>query len=529
MLGAPTFSEPPMRTLKSYLQDHWVEGKTPGATLHDAATGQAIATASTDGLDLRAALAHAREVGGRSLRAMTYAQRGAMLKEMSRVVHENRDELIELARQNSGNTRSDAKFDVDGCSGTLAWYGGLGARLGDKTILLDGNAEKTGRGPRFVGQHVFSPRRGVAIHINAFNFPAWGLGEKGATALLAGMPILCKPATATAVVTVRIVELWVAAGVIPAGAVSLLTGSAGNLLDHVGPQDVIAFTGSGHTGQVIRSHPRVVEFNVPVNVEADSLNASVVGPDVEAGSETFQMFVGDVALDLTQKAGQKCTAVRRILVPEALAEAVREALSERLAAAPIGDPDARETRVGPLATASQKRDVELGIAKLAGTALRIYGDPAAVPAQGYYVAPQLFLDTGGAHAPFVHDHEIFGPVATVLLYSGSAEDAVAIVARGGGGLVCSVYSDDKAWGGDVVLGVAPWHGRVVWGSKKIHDQSFGPGTVLPGFVHGGPGKAGGGEELGGERGLRFYSQRTAIQGDRALLEKVLGQLSGLET
>jgi oxepin-CoA hydrolase/3-oxo-5,6-dehydrosuberyl-CoA semialdehyde dehydrogenase len=342
------------------------------------------------------------------------------------------------------------------------------------------------------------------------------------------MPVLCKPATATALVTARIVELWSSAGILPPGVVSLLVGSVGPLLDEVGPQDVIAFTGSGQTGRAIKGHARVLELNVPVNVEADSLNASVVGPDVEAGSETFQMFVGDVALDLTQKAGQKCTAVRRILVPEALVEATREALADRLGQAPVGDPDVRETRVGPLATAAQKRDVELGVEKLAATALRVYGDPKAVPARGYFVAPQLFLEVGGAHAPFVHDYELFGPVATLLSYDGSAAEALAIVARGGGGLVCSVYTDDRAWGGQVVLDLAPWHGRIVWGSKRIHDQSFGPGTVLPGFVHGGPGKAGGGEELGGERGMRFYWQRTAIQGDRGLLEKVLGALPGLD-
>jgi len=409
-----------MRIVESYLQGKWIAGDPPGATLYDPVSGEAIAQASTAGLDLGAALRHARTVGGPTLRAMTFEERGALLAQMSKVIHGARDELIDLARANSGNTRSDAKFDIDGASGTLAYYGGLGRRLGARTFLLDGDQEKILRSVRFVGQHVLTPRRGVAVHINAFNFPAWGMCEKGAVSLLAGVPFLAKPATSTALVTARIVRLWYEAGILPEGAVSLLAGSARDLLGHLQAQDVVAFTGSGATGRVIRTHPKVVEHNLPVNIEADSLNASVLGPDVEPGSKTFDMFVGDVVLDLTQKAGQKCTAVRRIVVPEASANAVREALTDRLDQAPVGDPADRATRVGPLATASQQRDIRAGIGHLEGTALRIYGEPGKVPEKGFYVAPQLFLDEGGAHAPYVHEHEIFGPVATVLPCSGSA-------------------------------------------------------------------------------------------------------------
>jgi oxepin-CoA hydrolase/3-oxo-5,6-dehydrosuberyl-CoA semialdehyde dehydrogenase len=511
-----------MRTLRSYIQDQWVEGEPPAIPLHNATTGAPFAQTSTRGLDLGAALRHAREVGGPHLRAMTFVERGALLKQMSRVVHGHRDELIDLARENSGNTRADAKFDIDGAAGTLAYYGGLGRRLGDRTFLFDGPREPILRSVRFAGQHIWVPRRGVAVHINAFNFPAWGLAEKGACALLAGMPFLSKPPTSTAVVTARVVELWAEAGILPPGVVSLLAGEPNDLLDHLGPQDVVAFTGSGDTGRLIRTHPAVVAHNLPVNVEADSLNASILGPDVEPGSDTFWMFVADVVRDLTEKAGQKCTAVRRVLVPSQSEDAVREALVERMADAPVGDPADRATRVGPLATAAQQRDIAERIAQLSTTATRIWGDPDAAPTEGFFVAPQLFRDGGGAQAAFVHDHEVFGPVATVLPWSGDPREAVDIVARGGGGLVCSVYSDDLAWAREVILGLAPWHGRIVWGSRKIHDQSFGPGTVLPNFLHGGPGRAGGGEELGGERGLRFYWQRTAIQGDRALLDKALG-------
>jgi 3,4-dehydroadipyl-CoA semialdehyde dehydrogenase len=509
-----------MRIVRSYLEDRWVAGEGAPTDLHDAATGAVIAQTSSHGLALGAALAHGRDVGGPALRALTFAQRGERLKAMSDAIFAARDELCELAEKNSGNTRSDAKFDIDGGSGTLAWYAALGQRLGTRTFQLDGGLEPIGRGARFVGQHVIVPRQGVAVHINAFNFPAWGLCEKAACAILAGMPVLTKPATATALVAERIVQLWVDRGILPPGALQLLCGSAGDLLDHLGPQDVVAFTGSGDTGARIRSHATVVRHNVPVNVEADSLNAAVLGPDVEPGSETFAMFIGDVARDMTQKAGQKCTAIRRIVVPEAAIEATIEALVDRLDAAVMGPPSARATTVGPLATAAQQRDIRRGIEALSQTATKVYS-AVAVPNTGYWVGPTLFRDDRGAEAPFVHEHEVFGPVATVLPWRGDAQGAVNIIARGGGQLVTSVYSDDPQWSRHVLLGLAAWHGRLVWGSKKIHDQSFGPGTVLPSFIHGGPGKAGGGEELGGERGMRFYSQRTAIQGERGLLERIL--------
>lgn len=510
-----------MQTLTSWLQDTWTAGEGPGSTLHHAVTGEALATTSTRGLDLGAAMAHARNVGGPALRAMTFAERGALLTRLSSVIHAHRDELIELAQQNSGNTRGDAKFDIDGASGTLAFYGKLGESLGDQRYLLDGGHERFSRSKRFLAQHLFVPRQGVAVHINAFNFPAWGLGEKAAVALLAGMPILAKPATATALVTWRIVQLWVEEADLPPGVVSLLCGSAGDLLDHLGPQDVVAFTGSGDTGRVIKGHPKVLEHNVPVNVEADSLNAAVLGPDVKAGSDTLEMFLGDVMRDMTQKAGQKCTATRRILIPEDQVEAVLEVLTDRLDQHIVGDPTERATTVGPLATAAQQRDINAGVEKLAASAQKVWGLDET-PDQGFYVKPALFRADGGASAPFVHEHEVFGPVATVLPWDGTAQGAVDIVSQGGGGLVCSLYTDDVSFGGEVVLGLAPWHGRIYWGSRKVADQGSGPGTVMPGLVHGGPGKAGGGEELGGLRGLRFYWNRCAVQGDTQLLTRALG-------
>ncbi len=511
-----------MERLTSRLQDAWIDGASPHALLVDAVSGQAVAEASSNGLDLGAALAFARTVGGPSLRALTFAQRGALLKSLSGVLHTHRDELVDLSRANYGSTRGDAKFDVDGASATLAYYASVGAKLGDRAVLLDGDAEAIGRSARFVGQHVLVPRQGVALHINAFNFPAWGMAEKLAVSLLAGVPALVKPATATALVTWRVVQLWDEAGLLPAGAVSLLCGSAGDLLDHLAPQDVIAFTGSSDTGRTIRSHAKVIALGIPVNVEADSLNASVLGPDVEPGEPTFEMFVSDMVRDLTQKAGQKCTAIRRVFVPTDLLESVREALSDHFERVVVGDPDARETSVGPVSTAAQLRDVNRGVDTLASHFDELIAAKGDLPEAGFFVRPRVFVTDQGADAPFVHEHEVFGPVATVLTWDGDADAAVAMVAKGGGGLVASVYSDDESWAGRVVLGLAPWHGRIHWGSKKVADQSPGPGTVLPNLVHGGPGKAGGGEELGGVRGMRFYQQRTAIQADRTLLERVLG-------
>jgi oxepin-CoA hydrolase/3-oxo-5,6-dehydrosuberyl-CoA semialdehyde dehydrogenase len=506
--------------LKSYVLGRWVEGAAPHTDVVDATTRAVVAQASARGLDLGAALAHARTVGGPALRAMTFAQRGALLDRMAQAIHAVRDDLIDVSRH-GGTTRGDAKFDIDGAAGTLAFYAGLGRKLGDRTFLLDGEAERILRSARFAGQHVLVPRHGVAIHVNAFNFPAWGMAEKLAVALLAGMPALAKPATSTAPLAVRVAELWVEKAELPAGVFSLLVGGVGDLLDHVGPQDAIAFTGGGETARAVRGHPAVIANNVPVNIEADSLNAAILGPDVEVGSDTFQMFAADAARDLMQKAGQKCTAIRRILVPLAVADAVVEALVDRLSGIAVGDPADKATGLGPVSTPAQHAAAKAGISALreGGATVAWQGN---APETGCFVAPTLLRSDRGADAAAVHDHEVFGPVATVLPWNGSASEAVAIVARGGGGLVCSVYSDDPVWAGEVVLGLAPWHGRIHWGSRKVHDQSPGPGTVLPNLVHGGPGKAGGGEELGGERGLRFYLQRCAIQGDRGLLERVLG-------
>lgn len=517
-----------MTKLKSYLCGEWREGEGPGEALLNPATEETLTHASGDGLDRKQALDFARAVGGPALRALTFKQRGELIQKTAALLQKNRDELIGLAMANGGNTRSDAKFDVDGAIATLQAFAEVGLALGDKRLLVDGEAIQLGRAPRLVGQHVLTPRHGVAVHINAFNFPAWGLAEKAAVALLAGMPVLTKPATSSALVAHRLFELLVEAGTWPRGALSLLMGRAGDLVDHLDGQDCLAFTGGAATASTLRNTPGVVMRGTRINVEADSLNAAVLGPDVERDSETWDFFLKDVLRDMTQKAGQKCTAIRRILVPEPLCERFRDELADRLEAVVVGNPAAEGVRMGPLATAGQRAAVLEGISLLARDGRLVHSRPGLKPegapeGRGFFVSPTLLEVEPGAEAPAVHSHEVFGPVATIVPYDGTAAQAMEIIARGAGGLVSSIYSEDVPYVSEVTLGLAPFHGRLFLGSAKIAEASPGPGTVLPQLVHGGPGRAGNGEELGGERGVAFYMQRTAIEGSRPVIERILKQ------
>jgi oxepin-CoA hydrolase/3-oxo-5,6-dehydrosuberyl-CoA semialdehyde dehydrogenase len=470
----------------------------------------------------------ARERGGPALREMTFAQRGEGLRRWSKALYEHRDEIIQLAMANGGDTRSDAKFDVNGAIATLAHYADLGAQLGSLRTLRDGEPVQLGRTSRYVGAHILVPCEGAAVHINAFNFPAWGTAEKAATALLAGMPVISKPATPTALVAFRVAELAVEARAFPAGAFSFVAGPPGDLLEGLGPQDVVAFTGSSRTAAKLRD--QLSRRGVRLNVEADSLNAAVLGPDVAPRSATWDLFVADVTRDITQKAGQKCTAIRRVFVPRERLAPAQEALVERLAAIRVGDPARAEVTMGPLATKDQLRDVKAGIARLSREAQPVFdGDAALQPlapaGKGYFVGPLLFHCEDAAAARSLHEDEVFGPVATLApLPEAAAKEmartAAGLVRRGGGSLVCSVFSDDRAFLAEAVLALAPYHGRIYVGTEKVAGQTFGPGTVLPQLVHGGPGHAGGGEELGSLRGMAFYAQRVALQGDRALLDAI---------
>jgi oxepin-CoA hydrolase/3-oxo-5,6-dehydrosuberyl-CoA semialdehyde dehydrogenase len=514
-----------MERLKSYISGGWQDGKGQAQRLVNPSTEEVLADTCAEGLALDAGVAFARKHGGAALRALDFAARGKLLGEMARILHEHRAELLELAMRNGGNTRSDAKFDVDGAAATLAHYAELGAELGAARVLVDGDSIQLGRSPRLAGRHVWVPRRGVALLINAFNFPAWGFGEKAACALLAGMPVIVKPATSTALVAHRIVEL--VADAVPAGVVSLVCGSAHELPSLLEYGDVIAFTGSSDTARRLAALDAVQRSAVRLNVEADSLNAAVLGPDVEDGSDTFDLFLRDVTREMTQKTGQKCTAIRRIFVPLSSSSRVCEALAERLEGTLYGDVFADGVRMGPLATAQQHRDVMAGIGRLAEGARMVLGssevEPVGTDGKGFFVAPTLF-ESADASLGVVHELEVFGPVATVLAAPEEPEALGELLARGGGGLVTSVYTDDRRWAEGFMLAAAPHHGRLVFGSKKIAELAISPGTVMPQLLHGGPGRAGGGEELGGLRGLALYCQRTALQGARPMLDAMVGKV-----
>lgn len=522
-----------MKRLSSYLGGAWQQGQGQTAVLVNPATGAELAEVAQCG-GLREALQWSRSTGGANLRALGWRARGEILGNLAKLLHGAREELIGIAVANGGNTRGDAKFDIDGAIGVLAGYAALATELPEgHGHLLDGEAVPLHKGSKLRAQHVLTPRLGVAIHINAFNFPAWGMVGKFAVAFLAGVPVLSKPATSTSMLAARIAELMLAPGVLPEGAFSLLLGPAGDLLDHVGPQDVVAFTGSADTGAKIRGHATMLATNARVNIEADSLNAVVIGPDVEPGSELFDLVVRDCTIELTQKAGQKCTATRRILVPTALLGDLKDALVDRLGAiaAKTGDPADDNHRMGPLSSAAQLRDARVGVARLATAATRVLGNPertqfgGVADGVGYFLEPILFEATPDAAldpaAPF-HHHEVFGPVATLLPYDGTVEAAARIVGAGQGSLVGTLYADDRDFTARATLALAPTLGRLVLASEKIAGASLAPGCVFPVANHGGPGRAGDGGELGGRSGLAFYLQRTTLQGGAAELARLLG-------
>jgi oxepin-CoA hydrolase/3-oxo-5,6-dehydrosuberyl-CoA semialdehyde dehydrogenase len=517
-----------VETLRNYVGGRWHVASAGFSPLVNPATEAVVAQASTHGIDMAEVLSHARERGGPALRELTFAQRGGLLKEMSRVLREHREELLELSRVNNGSTQSDGAFDIDGATGTLAFYAHLSKSLGDRSFLVEGDGLQMARTEGFWGQHLMVPRYGAAIHVNAFNFPAWGFAEKAACAILAGMPVVTKPATATALVAARAVALILEAGAVPEGALQLLCGSTGDLLERLGSEDVLAFTGSADTALRLRSLPNLLAASTRVNVEADSLNAAVLAPETD--DATLELFLKELTRELTQKAGQKCTAVRRILLPAHRSAALIEALASRLGAVGVGDPVDPTVGMGPLATANQLRDAESGVAELARESTVVSGsgrrvDGVGAPAgKGYFFGPTLLRADDPGTAQAVHQREVFGPVATVLEYDGSPAQAAELVRRGGGTLVTSVYGDDGAWMAQFLAGAGSSTGRLYWGSAGSAADAPGSGIAMPGSLHGGPGRAGGGEELGGIVGLRPYLQRVAVQGARGAVEALAGRV-----
>jgi 3,4-dehydroadipyl-CoA semialdehyde dehydrogenase len=510
--------------LENFLCGERRPGAGDGQVLRDPVLGTGLVRVSAEGVDRGAALAFARQTGGPALRALTFAERARLLDKVAALLIAKRANYLDIARQNSGNTDADASFDIDGAIGTIRFFAKLGQSLGETRLVREGEPFALGKNTALQALHIAAPRQGVAVHINAFNFPAWGLWEKAAVSLLAGVPVLAKPAAATSWLAWQMVADVTEAEILPSGALSLLCGSIGDLLDHVDDSDVVSFTGSADTAALVRGHRRVVAHSVRVNCEADSLNAIVLGPDVTASAPEFSIFVQEVVRELTLKAGQKCTAIRRVIVPAARLADVQEALSAALAAVTVGDPRRAEVKMGPLVTLSQQASVRQGISLLQQEAETTYdGSSAAIladdPARGAFVAPLLLTVRDAARANLVHDVEVFGPVASLIPYQRPAE-AFALVARGRGSLVSSLVSADASFAREAALAMAPYNGRVLVLDESVRKANPGHGVVVPSCIHGGPGRAGGGEELGGLRGLWFYLQKTALQAPEGMLREL---------
>ncbi|HYH52235.1 MAG TPA: phenylacetic acid degradation bifunctional protein PaaZ, partial [Acidimicrobiia bacterium] len=498
-----------MRVLQSYVAGEWHTPSGAGVEVHDATTGEPVARVGSDGVDVAAALRYGREVGGPALRRLTFGQRAGILKALGGYLSEHKEDLYTLSTS-TGATRPDSWLDIEGGTGVLAVYASKGRKeLPDAAFLRDGDPEVLAKDGSFLGLHLLVPREGVAVLINAFNFPAWGMLEKVAPALLAGVPVLVKPATPTAYVAEAAVRLMVESGALPDGALQLVCGSLGDGFDHLTGQDSVFFTGSAATATKLRSHPVVLGQSVRFTAEADSLNASVLGTAATPGTAEFDLYVKEVAREMTTKAGQRCTAIRRALVPAGLVDEVVSALGDRLAKVTLGDPRREEVRMGPLVSLDQRGEVERAVAALAAGAEVAVGGPdgkfellGADADSGAFLAPTVLLARDPA-ASAVHDVEPFGPVCTVLPYGG-VDEAVDLARLGKGSLVVSVFTPDAAEAGRLAMGLGAHHGRVLLVDERCGKTQTGHGSPMPHLVHGGPGRAGGGEELGGIRSVHHH-------------------------
>ena len=509
--------------LPNHLGGQWQLGTGQGSTLLDPVTGVPLVRVDATGLDLLGGFAFAREQGGAALRALSYRERGALLGSILKVLQANRDAYYDIATANSGTVKNDSAVDIDGALFTLGAYARMGEGLGDKFFLRDGDPARLGKDPLFQSQHILTPTRGVALLINAFNFPAWGLWEKAAPSLLSGVPVIVKPATATAWLTQRMVKDVLDAGILPAGALSVICGSSAGLLDALQSFDVLSFTGSAETAAVVRSHPAVAQRSVRVNIEADSLNSALLMPGEALDSASVDLLAKEVAREMTVKSGQKCTAIRRVFVPESLYIPVAQAISARLAKTTVGNPRNEAVRMGALVNRTQWDAVCDGLRYLTSQA-EVLHDGAAhalvdADATSCCVGPTLLGTrnaTGSDACDRVHDTEVFGPVATLIPYRDMAH-ALQLVRRGQGSLVCSLYGSDPIALAQAATALADSHGRVHIISPDVAALHTGHGNVMPQSLHGGPGRAGGGEELGGLRALNFYHRRSALQASTAVL------------
>ncbi|OQP49354.1 phenylacetic acid degradation bifunctional protein PaaZ [Niastella yeongjuensis] len=505
-----------MKKLGNYVTGRWITGDGNGQALYNAVNGETIGFASTRGLDFKAILDYARKTGNPALRKLTFHERGLMLKALALHLRNHLDKFYSISYK-TGATKADSWVDIEGGIGNLFSYASLRRKFPNEPYCVDGDAISLGKGGTFMGQHILVPKEGVAVHINAFNFPVWGMLEKIAVNLLAGIPAVVKPATITSYLTEAVVQEIIASGILPEGSLQLLCGSAGDLLDHVTAQDVITFTGSASTGLQLKSHPRVLAENVPFTMEADSLNCIVLGDDVTPEMPEWDIFIKEVRREMTTKAGQKCTAIRRIFVPQNKMEDVWLALGKALSQTTIGNPENEKVRMGSLAGQSQREEVLAQVQKLLASSQIVYGSLDSVQVvdadakKGAFMSPLLLMNEKPFDSEAVHSVEAFGPVSTIMPYS-TTEEAIALAKKGKGSLVCSIVTANNKIARDYVLGAAAWHGRILVLNNECAKESTGHGSPLPMLVHGGPGRAGGGEEMGGARGVKHYMQRVALQG-----------------
>ena len=513
-----------MAKLENYILGKWITGDGEGQPLFNAVTGEQIATASTKGIDFKALLDYARTTGNPALRKMSFHERGLMLRSLALHLRNHLDRFYEVSYQ-TGATKADSWVDIEGGIGNLFSYASLRRKFPDEAYCLDGEQHILGKASTFMGHHLLVPKEGAAIHINAFNFPVWGMLEKIAVNLLAGVPAIVKPATVTSYLTETVVKEIIASDILPKGALQLLCGSAGDLLQHVTEQDVVTFTGSATTGLMLKSTPSILSNNVPFTMEADSLNCIVLGDDVTSDMPEWDIFLKEVRREMTTKCGQKCTAIRRIFVPEHKLEDVQIALGKALSQTTIGNPLNEKVRMGSLAGMSQKEEVKAQVQKLLASSQIIYGSLDSVElidadaTKGAFISPILLLNENPFDSTEVHEVEAFGPVSTIMPYK-HIDDAIALAKMGKGSLVSSVVTANRKTAKQYVLGAGPYHGRILVLNQECAKESTGHGSPLPLLVHGGPGRAGGGEEMGGIRGVKHYMQRVAIQGSPEMITAI---------
>lgn len=510
-----------MNKLQNYTNGGWVNGDGDGQILFNAVTGEPIAAASTKGLDFKAMLDYGRSVGNTALRTMTFHQRGNMLKALALHLRNHLDKFYAVSYQ-TGATKADSWVDIEGGIGNLFANASLRRKFPDEVFCIDGESHNLSKQNTFMGTHILTPKEGVAVHINAFNFPVWGMLEKIAVNLLAGMPAIVKPATVTSYLTEAVVKEIIASKILPEGALQLICGSAGDILDHVSSQDVVTFTGSATTGLLLKSNKNILANNVPFTMEADSLNCIVLGNDVQPGMPEWEVFVKEVRREMTLKAGQRCTGIRRIFVPENKMEDMWKAIASALSQTTIGNPLNEKVRMGSLAGETQRQEVKAQVQKLLASSQIMYGSLDSVEVidadagKGAFISPVLLMNDKPFASKEVHEVEAFGPVSTIMPYK-NPDDAIALSKLGKGSLVTTIVTADEKIARHYVIGAATHHGRILVLNNECAKESTGHGSPLPLLVHGGPGRAGGGEEMGGIRGVKHYLQRTALQGSPTMI------------